>query len=93
MRALRQRKRGTVASSREGSEDRLQAADVHVVLGSVKFIVPREVEVNSLRLIADKTFNVGCQPSRPDIPGLDTLNQSRVLVPPASRSRPTSQRI
>ncbi|KAJ4303276.1 hypothetical protein N0V90_002169 [Kalmusia sp. IMI 367209] len=85
MQAVRKRKRDIVSSFRGGSEKRLDGAGVHVVMGEAKFVGPREVEVVSgsgekSSISADRIFiNVGCRPSRPSIPGLENLEEQRVL--------------
>ncbi|KAH7081728.1 mercuric reductase [Paraphoma chrysanthemicola] len=82
---VRQRKRDIVQSFRGGSEKRLGNAGVDVVMGSARFVGEREVEVavddgGVKRFSADRVFvNVGCRPSRPEIPGLEQVDQNRVL--------------
>lgn len=88
MQKIRQRKRDIVTSFRGGSERRLKDAGVDVLMGEARFVGEKEVEVvvgsgdekGVKRVSADKIFvNVGCRPARPDIPGLDEVDQERVL--------------
>ncbi|KAJ4375011.1 hypothetical protein N0V83_002090 [Neocucurbitaria cava] len=81
-----QRKRDIVDSFRAGSEKRLKSAGVDVIMGSAKFVGVIKVEVDSTdgeekeRVTADRIFiNVGCRPFRPPVPGLDSVDQSRIL--------------
>ncbi|ORY07266.1 hypothetical protein BCR34DRAFT_489556 [Clohesyomyces aquaticus] len=92
---VRQRKRDIVDSFRGGSERRVEAAGVKVVKGEGRFVGKggkggKEVCVRlsggdeggelEKRITADTVYiNVGCRPSRPKLPGLETLDQSRVL--------------
>jgi pyruvate/2-oxoglutarate dehydrogenase complex dihydrolipoamide dehydrogenase (E3) component len=85
MQKVRQRKRDIVNSFRGGSERRLKGADVDVVMGEASFTGPKEIAVKmsdgSVKaLTADTVYiNAGCRPSRPDIPGLSSIEPSRVL--------------
>lgn len=86
MQKIRQRKRNIVDSFRGGSEKRLANAGVHVLMGSARFVGAKEVEIvpgsggEVQRLSADKVFvNVGCRPAKPALPGLDEVEQNRVL--------------
>lgn len=87
MQKIRQRKRDIVNSFRGGSEKRLENSSVDVIMGHAKFVEEKEVEVSNIkdekdarRLTADQVFiNVGCRPSKPDVPGVDQIEQSRVL--------------
>ncbi|CAO2654137.1 Nn.00g108700.m01.CDS01 [Neocucurbitaria sp. VM-36] len=86
MQKIRQRKRDIVESFREGSEKRLKDAGVDVIMGSAKFVGPKEVQVDLIdsaetkNVTADKIFvNVGCRPFRPPYPGLDSVDQRRLL--------------
>ncbi|KAF2734707.1 FAD/NAD(P)-binding domain-containing protein [Polyplosphaeria fusca] len=85
MQKVRQRKRDIVNSFRGGSERRLKDSGVDVLMGEASFVSPNEVSVKlndggETTVSADKIYiNVGCRPSRPSIPGLDDLDQSRVL--------------
>jgi pyruvate/2-oxoglutarate dehydrogenase complex dihydrolipoamide dehydrogenase (E3) component len=86
MQNVRQRKRDIVDSLRGGSEKKLADSGVEVMLGTASFTGEKEVEVNpndgsaGQKVTADKVFiNVGCRPARPAIPGLDTIDQARVL--------------
>jgi pyruvate/2-oxoglutarate dehydrogenase complex dihydrolipoamide dehydrogenase (E3) component len=86
MEKVRQRKRNIVQSFREGSERRLRSAGVDVIMGSARFVGEKEVEVKISkeeevrRFSADRVFvNVGCRPARPEISGLDDVDQERLL--------------
>jgi pyruvate/2-oxoglutarate dehydrogenase complex dihydrolipoamide dehydrogenase (E3) component len=86
MQKVRQRKRSIVNSFRSGSEKRLESAGVDVIMGSAKFVGEKVVEVKLSefeglkRVSADRIFiNVGCRPARPQIIGLDAVDQERVL--------------
>lgn len=82
---VRERKRAIVDSFRGGGERRLKGAGVDVVMGTARFTGPKTVSValkegGEKTLSADKIYiNVGCRPSRPDIPGLSHIDSSRVL--------------
>lgn len=86
MEKVRQRKRDMVSSFRAGSERRLAAAGVDVLRGSARFVAAKTVAVApngggaDTQLTADLVFvNTGERPARPDLPGLDELDPSRVL--------------
>jgi pyruvate/2-oxoglutarate dehydrogenase complex dihydrolipoamide dehydrogenase (E3) component len=86
MQKVRQRKRDIVTRFRGGSEKRLENAGVDVLMGSAKFVGPKEVEVaindsgEVKRVSADKVFvNVGCRPARPALAGLEGIDQERIL--------------
>lgn len=87
MQKVRQRKRDIVDRFRGGSERRLQNAGVEVIMGEARFVGAKEVEIRSSgggggekRISADKVYiNVGCRPGRPDVPGLNEIDQLRVL--------------
>lgn len=85
MQKVRQRKRDIVTSFRGGSERRLKAAEVDVVMGEASFTGPKEVVVKlsdggKKQLSADRIYiNVGCRPSRPSIPGLEHIDPALVL--------------
>ena len=77
MARVRQRKRDIVDLFRTGGEARLRDAGAVLVRGEARFTGPRTVRVSgeeSRELTAPQIFlNVGCRPSRPGIPGLDTV--------------------
>lgn len=86
MQKIRQRKRDIVNSFRGGSEKRLMNAGVDVLMGSAQFVGSKEVEVRLTHdgevktVTAEQIFiNVGCRPSKPEIKGLESIEQSRVL--------------
>ncbi|KAF2477908.1 FAD/NAD(P)-binding domain-containing protein [Lindgomyces ingoldianus] len=85
MQKVRQRKRDIVTSFRGNSDRRLKDAGVDVLMGEANFTGENEVLIElsgggEKKLSADKIYiNLGCQPSRPNIPGLASLDQSRVL--------------
>src|SRR5262245_20385419 len=73
---VRQRKRDIVASFRGGSERRLAAAGVALILGEGRFRGPHTLEVSrdgdTQTLAAPLVvINTGARPSRPPLPGLD----------------------
>jgi pyruvate/2-oxoglutarate dehydrogenase complex dihydrolipoamide dehydrogenase (E3) component len=83
---VRQRKRDIVDLFRTGGEGRLRDAGAVLVRGEARFTGPRTVSVSgeeNRELTAPQFFlNTGCQPSRPPIPGLDTvpnLNSTTIL--------------
>ena len=86
MQRVRQRKRDIVSSFRGGSEKKVADKGVDVLMGTALFVGEKEVEIvlsedGALRRItADNVFiNVGCRPSRPNVPGLDDVDQERIL--------------
>ena len=72
---VRKRKRDIVESFRSGSEHRIVSTPgVDLVRGEARFVGPRSVQVGADGLTADRIFiNVGARPSRPPIPGLDSV--------------------
>ncbi|KAF2108698.1 hypothetical protein BDV96DRAFT_587110 [Lophiotrema nucula] len=87
MKRVRERKRDIVTSFRGGSEKRLEGAGVRVIMGEARFTSEKEVLVTSNSgdgkeqiVSADSIYiNVGCRPSRPQLPGLEDVEQERVL--------------
>jgi pyruvate/2-oxoglutarate dehydrogenase complex dihydrolipoamide dehydrogenase (E3) component len=84
MEKVRQRKRDIVTSFRSGSERRLKAAGVDIVMGTASFVSEKEVNVRlnsggEQRCASDQIFvNVG---ERPAIPKLDGLDEVRSKAP------------
>jgi pyruvate/2-oxoglutarate dehydrogenase complex dihydrolipoamide dehydrogenase (E3) component len=83
---VRQRKRDIVNSWREGGEKRLEKAGVDYLRGEGSFSGERKLDVkmndgSGIKAVtADVVLiNVGESPSRPDISGLDSVDQARVL--------------
>lgn len=84
---VRQRKRDIVNSFRSGSEGRLKKQeDLEVIMGEASFKDSKSMTVKlaedggDMELSADTFFiNTGERPSRPNLPGLDSLEQARVL--------------
>ncbi|HEX8969179.1 MAG TPA: mercuric reductase [Chloroflexota bacterium] len=71
---VRQRKREMVDSFRSGGEQRILNAGVSLIRGEARFVGPRTLEVNGQQLAAERIFiNAGARPSRPDLPGLDSV--------------------
>jgi pyruvate/2-oxoglutarate dehydrogenase complex dihydrolipoamide dehydrogenase (E3) component len=79
MEKVRQRKRDIVTSFRSGSERRLKAAGVDVLMGVASFASEKEVNVSlnsggEQRCTAEQIFvNVGERPAVPDLPGMNDL--------------------
>lgn len=87
MQKVRQRKRDIVNSFRAGSESRLKDQEnLEVIMGEASFKDAHSVTVKlsegsgELEVHA-KTFiiNTGERPARPDLPGLDSVDPTRVL--------------
>lgn len=77
---VRERKRAVVESFRGGGERRLQAtANLDLVYGEARFTGPRSLAVRlrdggEMSVEAGKVFlNTGARPSRPELPGLDSI--------------------
>jgi pyruvate/2-oxoglutarate dehydrogenase complex dihydrolipoamide dehydrogenase (E3) component len=72
---VRKRKRDIVESFRSGSEKRIVSTPgLDLVRGEARFIGPRTLQVGDDQLTADRIFvNVGARPSRPPLPGLDSV--------------------
>jgi pyruvate/2-oxoglutarate dehydrogenase complex dihydrolipoamide dehydrogenase (E3) component len=72
---VRQRKRDIVEKFRSGSEHAIASTPgVDLVRGEARFVGPRILEVGGDQLTADRILiNVGARPSRPFIPGLDSV--------------------
>lgn len=86
MKKIRQRKRDIVEQFRSGNEKRLKGMGVDIVMAEARFVGEKEVEVEmseggeKRRVSADKVFvNVGCRPAKPDIEGLDGIEEERIL--------------
>ncbi len=86
MTKIRQRKRDIVASFSGGSEKRLGSARVDILRGEAKFVDKKTLAVRMNDGRGDKTvsgeviiLNVGERPGRPDLPGLGTIEEARVL--------------
>jgi pyruvate/2-oxoglutarate dehydrogenase complex dihydrolipoamide dehydrogenase (E3) component len=81
---VRQRKRDIVDSFRTGSEERiLSTPGLDLLRGEARFVGHKALQVDSQELTADRIFiNAGARPSRPPIPGLDsipTLNSTTIM--------------
>lgn len=84
---VRQRKRDIVNSFRSGSEGRLKKQEnLEVIMGEASFkdanrMTVKLAENGGDMEVGGETFfiNTGERPSRPNLPGLDSLEQSRVL--------------
>jgi pyruvate/2-oxoglutarate dehydrogenase complex dihydrolipoamide dehydrogenase (E3) component len=72
---VRQRKRNIVESFSSGSERRItRTPGVDLLRGEARFVAPRTVEVDGRTLTAERIFiNTGARPSRPALPGLDSV--------------------
>lgn len=85
MEKIRQRKRDIVASFRGGSERRLKAAGVDILMGEGSFVGKNEVHVSindgSEKIVkAGKIFiNVGERPVPPSFPGWENVHKERML--------------
>jgi pyruvate/2-oxoglutarate dehydrogenase complex dihydrolipoamide dehydrogenase (E3) component len=78
--AVRERKRDIVRRWRGSSERSLhETSGLDLFMGEARFVAPRTAEVHGndgppRRCVAEWVFiNTGARPSRPDIPGLDTV--------------------
>lgn len=82
---VRDRKRKIVQQFRGGSEKRLSEAGVDVIYGSGSFVDDRTIKVamnnGSERILTGSEIfiSTGCRPSRPAIPGLDSIASETVL--------------
>jgi pyruvate/2-oxoglutarate dehydrogenase complex dihydrolipoamide dehydrogenase (E3) component len=90
MARVRQRKRDTVESFRNGSQRRIESTDgVDLIFGEAQFVGPMAVEVNlnnggSRRLFASRYvfINTGDRPGCPSVPGFDrvpTLDSTSIM--------------
>jgi pyruvate/2-oxoglutarate dehydrogenase complex dihydrolipoamide dehydrogenase (E3) component len=83
MRRVRERKREIVESFRSGSERRITEGGVTVIRGEARFVGPKTLQVNEERITAEWIFiNTGARPSRPPLPGLDSvpsLNSTSIM--------------
>src|SRR5438132_4168937 len=72
---VRQRKRDIVDSFRSSSERRITGTPgVDLLRGEARFMAPKTVRVDGDELAAERIFiNTGARPSRPPIPGLDSV--------------------
>jgi pyruvate/2-oxoglutarate dehydrogenase complex dihydrolipoamide dehydrogenase (E3) component len=67
---VRQRKRAIVERFRGGSQQRIEAAGVDLIMGDARFTGPRAISVGSRVLQAPAVFiNTGCRPAVPHIEG------------------------
>jgi pyruvate/2-oxoglutarate dehydrogenase complex dihydrolipoamide dehydrogenase (E3) component len=75
MKAVKARKDGVVAMSRDGLENWLKTLKGCTVYeGHARFVAPNKVAVNGVELSADRIFlNVGARATIPAIPGLDQV--------------------
>ena len=82
---VRQRKRDIVSQFRGGSERRLKAAGVDVIMGEGAFVDQGSVKVvlnegGEQVVKGEKIFiNVGERPVPPSLPGIENVDQNRVL--------------
>lgn len=85
MARVRQRKQAIVEQWNSGSAKGLESAGVDVIMGKASFVSDRKVKIKlqdggDRHVSAGTIFlNVGERPSRPYIPGLDGIDQARVL--------------
>ena len=77
---VRERKRGIVASFRNGSQARIEKTPgLDLLFGEASFTGPRSIQVrlqdgSQRTLTADKFFiNAGCRPALPSLPGLQEI--------------------
>jgi pyruvate/2-oxoglutarate dehydrogenase complex dihydrolipoamide dehydrogenase (E3) component len=72
---VRERKRGIVESFRSGSERRIVSTPgVSLLHGEARFVGDKTLQLGDDQLTAERIFvNVGARPSRPPIPGLDSV--------------------
>jgi len=75
MKAVKARKDGVVAKSRDGLENWLKTMEGCTVYeGHARFVAPNKVAVNDVELSADRIFlNVGARATIPEVPGLDQV--------------------
>lgn len=82
---VRQRKRDIVERWNSGSVKGLEGAGVNIMMGEGRFVGERRLEVRlksgeTTEVSADTVFvSTGDRPSRPNIPGLDDIDQARVV--------------
>ena len=86
MQKVRQRKRDIVESFRSGSEKRVNGQEgLELLMGAASFkdahtLVVKMNEGEEVEVEAETIFiDTGERPGRPNLPGLDSLDQSRVL--------------
>jgi pyruvate/2-oxoglutarate dehydrogenase complex dihydrolipoamide dehydrogenase (E3) component len=73
---VRQRKRAIVESFRSGSQQRIEAAGVDLIMGDARFTGPRTITVGSRVLQAPAVFiNTGCRPAVPEIEGIERVDR------------------
>jgi pyruvate/2-oxoglutarate dehydrogenase complex dihydrolipoamide dehydrogenase (E3) component len=72
---VRQRKRDIVENFRSGSEHAITSTPgVDLLRGEARFEGPKILEVNGQLLTAERIFiNTGARPSKPALPGIDTV--------------------
>lgn len=75
MARVRDRARKVILDSRAGLEDWLGSLDrLTIFRDAARFIAPRVLDVGGEQLTAPQIFiNVGARPSRPDLPGIETI--------------------
>jgi pyruvate/2-oxoglutarate dehydrogenase complex dihydrolipoamide dehydrogenase (E3) component len=75
MTRVRDRARKVILDSRAGLEDWLGGLDrLTIYRNAGRFIAPRVLDVGGEHLTAPQIFiNVGARPSRPDLPGIETI--------------------
>jgi pyruvate/2-oxoglutarate dehydrogenase complex dihydrolipoamide dehydrogenase (E3) component len=81
---VRKRKRDIVESFRSGGERRIVTTPgLDLLKGEARFVGPKTILMGDDQLTADRFFlNVGARPSRPAIPGLDSvpiLNSTSIM--------------
>jgi pyruvate/2-oxoglutarate dehydrogenase complex dihydrolipoamide dehydrogenase (E3) component len=75
MQRVKTRKDEIVQQSRKGVEGWMRGLEnTEVIVGEARFTAPRTLQVNGRTLTARRIFlNLGGRPSRPDMPGLDSV--------------------
>jgi pyruvate/2-oxoglutarate dehydrogenase complex dihydrolipoamide dehydrogenase (E3) component len=73
---VRQRKRAIVESFRSGSQRRIEAAGVDLIMGEARFTGPRTITVGSRVLQAETVFvNTGCRPAAAEVDGIERVDR------------------
>ena len=94
--AVRAREQAVVKRFRAGGEQRLRDAGVTLLRGEARFVGPRKLRVTGRDGASDEhsaplvVLNTGGRPSRPELPGLDSvgaLDSSSILTSPEFPSR------
>ena len=71
---VRQRKRDIVETFRSSSERHIITGGATLIRGEARFVGPKALEVDGQQLTAERIFiNAGARPSRPPLPGLDSV--------------------